>query len=308
MADPDRTASLMTPSKLAQVQTRTPASPAAWLNQMAADAGHAHVRRLAELRTELQAQALRRDVSPLASELSQLGKALPRLDFGLLQPLGWWARLTGKGRSAGAQFAQQFDLVDEATRGVATEAQALQKRQLEQAGQGDRAMVELEVEFRAIERIMEQGARWLHDMRNQLKARQAAAADEPSRQQIKADAARCEILNERLKALRGVSSAAQKVHREAQALAGRRAALLQMLQQMLGADIKAWRTRLSTLAAAAAGDSAPPPASLEAPGEAHRELQLCVKQALADCAQLQGQEKALAESLGALGMQLDVVA
>ena len=39
MADPDRTASLMTPSKLAQIQPRSAASPAAWLSQMAADAG-----------------------------------------------------------------------------------------------------------------------------------------------------------------------------------------------------------------------------------------------------------------------------
>ena len=38
MADTDRTASLMTPSKLAQVKPRGPVSPAAWLDQMAADA------------------------------------------------------------------------------------------------------------------------------------------------------------------------------------------------------------------------------------------------------------------------------
>ncbi len=43
MADSDRTASLMTPSKLAQIKPKSAVSPAAWLNQMAADAGHAAV-------------------------------------------------------------------------------------------------------------------------------------------------------------------------------------------------------------------------------------------------------------------------
>src|SRR5574340_623904 len=108
MDDSDRTASLMTPSKLAQIKPRSAASPAAWLNQMAADAGHLHVRRLGELRKELQAQALLRDVSPAMSELARLGEALPRLDFGLLQSRGWWSRATGKSRGAGAEFAAQF--------------------------------------------------------------------------------------------------------------------------------------------------------------------------------------------------------
>jgi len=38
--------------------------------------------------------------------------------------------------------------------------------------------------------------------------------------------------------------------------------------------------------------------------ESHRELQLCVKQALADCGQLQAQEKSLADSLAALDAQV----
>ena len=118
MADNDRTASLMTPSKLAQVKPRGPVSPAAWLDQMAADAGHQHVRRLAELCKDLQAQAQRRDISPLILELERLGEALPRLDFGLLQPRGWWARATGKGRTAGTEFAGQFEQIAQVAQGL----------------------------------------------------------------------------------------------------------------------------------------------------------------------------------------------
>jgi hypothetical protein len=307
MDDADRTASLMSPSKLAQVKPKSPGTPAAWLDQMAADAGHAHVRRLAELCQELRAQAGRVDYGPLTAQLDALAQALPRLDFGLLQPQGWWARATGKTRSAGAEFAATFDELEKKAKSLAGEVQALQKKQQEQAGPGDRSLVEFEVEFHAIDKIIEQGTRWLHDMRNQLKTRQSAAADEASHQQIRDDTARCEILVERLKGLRAAVSAAQQSHQQALGIAGRRAALMQTLAQMLRSDVKAWRSRLSTLASAAGGTGAPA-LNLDEPQEAHRELQLCVKQVASDCAQLQGHEKAFGESLDALDLRLKAVA
>ncbi|HSV36926.1 MAG TPA: hypothetical protein VLI46_15295 [Ramlibacter sp.] len=307
MDDHDRTASLMTPSKLAQVKPKSPASPAAWLDQMAADAGHAHVRRLAELARGIRAQAATRDASAMAAELTQLGQALPGLDFALLQPRGWWARATGKSRSAGAEFAVQFERIEALTQSLAVQAQAMQRQQQEQASGADLALLELEVEFRAIDKIIDQGARWLQDMRNQLKTRQATAADSAALQQVKDDAARCEILVARLKALRAVSSAAQQAHQQAQGAAARRLAVVKMLQQMVSSDVKAWRTRVSALANAG-GDGDSPALSLEAPSEAHGELQLGVKQAAADCAQLQAQDKAFAQSLDALDAQLQALA
>ena len=88
MDDPDRTASLMTPAKLAQAAPRAPASPAAWLDQMAAEAGHHHVRRAAELRCDLAAQGLGREVSPLAADLKS-----------------WRARLASMAAAAGESGA-----------------------------------------------------------------------------------------------------------------------------------------------------------------------------------------------------------
>lgn len=306
MDDSDRTASLMTPAKLAQVQPRGPASPAAWLDQMAADVGHAHVRRLGQLRSDMQTQASQRDISALVAELTRLSKELPTLDFALLEPRGWWARVTGQGSSAGAEFSRQFEEIDEAVRALAAQAQALQRKNLEAASSADRTAVEVEVEHRAIDRILDQGTRWLQDMRNQLRTRQAASPDAAAQQQIDADTARCETLVERLKSLRAVSNAAQQSHQHAKDLATRRFTLLQTLQQALTADVKEWRTQLSRVASAAAAKS-PSSSSQDTPAETHRELQLCIQQLLSDCAQLQAGEKALGESLGALGMQLDVV-
>jgi hypothetical protein len=302
-ADHDRTASLMTPAKLAQVKPKGPVSPAAWLDQMAADAGHQHVRRLAELRAELEAPGTRRGFGDVVAALGRLADVLPRLDFGLLQSRGWWARTTGKARTAGAEFAKCFEEIDEAAKGLVAQAQALQKAEGEPTGR-ERRWMEFEVEFHAIEKIIDQGARWLQDMRNQLKTREAGASDAQSLQAVKDDAARCEILVERLKKLRAVTSAAQAAHQQAQEAVRRRAALVQQFQQAAGAQVKTWRTRLAPIAANASDDSAPA-LNLEEPMESHRELQLWLKRAAADCVQLQGHEETAAQGLAALAAPLD---
>jgi hypothetical protein len=302
-ADPDRTASLMTPAKLAQVKPKGPVSPAAWLNQMAADAGHQHVRRLAELRAELEAPASLRGLDGVTAALARLAQILPRLDFGLLQSRGWWARTTGKARTAGAEFAKCFEEIDEAAKGLVAQVQSLQKAESEQTG-GDRRWMEFEVEFHAIEKIIDQGARWLQDMRNQLKTREAGASDAQSLQAVKDDAARCEILVERLKKLRAVTSAAQAAHQQAQDAAKRRVALVQQFQQAAGAQVKTWRTRVGAIAANAADDSAPA-LSLEEPMESHRELQLWLKRAAADGAQLQGHEETARQGLADMAAPLE---
>jgi hypothetical protein len=307
MDEQDRTASLMTPAKLAQVKPRGAGTPAAWLNQMATDAGHTHVKRLGELCKDLQAQAGCRDFSPLAGELGRFAQVLPQLDFGLLQSKGLLARLSGKHRTAGAEFAGQYRHIDEAAQALAARIKGLQQEQREQAGGTDLTLLEFTVEFQALEKIIDQGARWLQDMRNQLKVRQAAQNEEAERQQIEVDEARCELLVARLKALRALSSAAQQVHQQAQATAARRAALVQMLQHALASDVKDWRNGVSTLASAADG-GATSGLNLENPMESHRDLQLCVKQAVADCGQLQAHEAALADGLAALGEQLRAAA
>lgn len=304
MAESDRTASLMTPSKLAQMRPKALSSPAAWLSQMAADAGHQHVRRMAELCGQLTAQVPQGDVAPVQAGLGRLAEALPQLDFGLLQSRGWWARTTGKTRSAGAEFAAQVARIDEVARALVAPIQDLQAKQQEQTSTTDRTLVEIEVENHAIDKIIDQGARWLQDMRAQIKSREAGAADPAAQDALRQDAQRCEILVARLKLLRAVSSAAQRALEQAQAAAGRRAALLQLLRQGLAAGIKAWQARLSPLAAsAAAGDSTA--LNAEAPMEVHRDLQLAVKQAIADCGQLQVQENAVADSLAALAQQTE---
>jgi hypothetical protein len=221
MHDPDRTASLMTPAKLAQVKPKAPASPAAWLDQMALDAGHAHVRRIGDLLQDLRSQGQGQEHSALvAAELAQLAQALPQLDFGLLQPRGWWARVSAKGRDVGGEFAAQFQRIEQALSALQARNEELRKNQLQMVGT-ERTLLELDVEARALDQVIDQGTRWLQDMRGQIKVRQAGPSDAAARSQADDDAARCELLVDRLKALSAVASAAQQARQQAQAAPSR---------------------------------------------------------------------------------------
>ncbi|HVZ42304.1 MAG TPA: hypothetical protein VHA82_00730 [Ramlibacter sp.] len=301
--DPERTASLMTPARLAQMKPKPQASSAAWLDQMATGAGDSHVGRLRELAAQLGQQAQSRDCGALASALAKFDEALPQLDFDLLQPKGWLARATGKARTAGVEFAGQFDRIVQAARTLRDEVQRFASRQHAEAAAMERMLVEFEVEWRGIEKILDQGARWLQDMRNQLKTRQAeAGTDAEALAKIKEDTARCEMLVDRLKMLRGVSTAAQQVHQHGHAALARYATLSQTAQQLATQQWKVWEGRLSAIASSA-GEGGPA-LNLEEPREAHRDLGRRVQQAIADCAQLTEQDAAFARQLGAFGEEL----
>jgi chromosome segregation ATPase len=300
----------MTPAKLAQVAAaaRAPISPAAFLDQMAADAGHQHVQRLSELRVDLEAQARASHAATLQPSIERLAQALPQLDFSLLQSKGLWAAVTGKSKNAGAEFASQFEKIDPLAKALAPDAAAVQKEQQPHAAATDRTLVEFEVEYRALDKIIDQGARWLQDMRNQLKTRQAqAAADEQAQEQIRADAARCETLVARLKLLRAAVAASQQAHQQTQATAERRTALAASLQKAMGNEVKEWRSRIGTLAGAAA-EGKTSGLNMEGPREAQEELAKRLDKLLAECAQLRTHEETLVRHLAAMGEQLAAAA
>lgn len=304
--DEDRTASLMTPAKLAQMKARpAAASPAAWLDQMAADAGSGHVRRLAELRQQLEAAVRGRetDFATVARSCGALHDALGKLDYALLQPKGWLARATGKGKEAVATFVAGHDRMHRAAEDLVDEVKALQKKQAAQAQALDRTLAEIATEVRAIEKIMEQGTRWLHDMRNQIKAREAAGGDAQVQQQIAQDNARCELLVARLKVLRTVTTATQQAVERCKAANASRVSAVAALQQVLDTEWKAAAPKLEALAeASGAGRSAPEGVDV-ARGSAEA-LQAALKQAAEDCVAVPAQDQAAADELAALQVPL----
>ena len=302
--DQDRTAAFMTPAKLAQIRAAAgTVKPAAMLEQPPTDAGSAHVLRLGELRKELQAQAAQRDYSVIVDAIAQLASALPQLDFSLLEPKGWLARATGKARTSGVEFAGQFDRIAQGARTLREQTQSMLRQQQAQSSATERTLVEFEVEWQAIEKVDEQSERWLQDTRSQLKARQDASPDEAAQRRILEDGERCEELVEQLGKLRSVVSVAQQAHQKGQAVATRRNALMQSLQQLQSAELKAWEAKLSPLATAAS-DTGSTPQGLDEAVEAHKALGQRLQQITAECRELQAEEQTLAANLAALGDQV----
>lgn len=307
-SEDDRTASLMTPARLAQltVRPKAPSSPAAWLDQMAADAGSGHVRRLAGLRDQLESQLRERNYGGVQAATEALGIALSQLDFALVQPKGWLARATGKGKEAAAGFKTQYERVGRAGDDLADEVQALARKHHGQLAVAEHTLGEFEVEVRSIEKIMEQGARWLQDMRNQLKVREAAGGDEAVLAQLQADSARCELLVARLKHLRAASTAAQHGAERCKAATRSRASVLEAIQQALDGEWKTWRDTVGAIgeeSTAAGAATRTEPARL-----VHGALQAAVEQAVKHCSGLAAQEQALAQELAALQAPLQAAA
>ncbi|MGZ5179655.1 MAG: hypothetical protein ACXWC6_08315 [Ramlibacter sp.] len=302
----DRTASLMTPAKLAQVagSARSRVSPTAFLDRMAADIGHQHVQHLGQLRQELERQGQLDQAEAVQSVLQRLLDALPRLDFAPLQERGWWAGITGKGRSAGSAFAAAFDAIDDVAREVVAAAAALQKQQPARAAAQDRTLVEFDVEYKALDKAIDQSARWLQDMRNQIKARQAQDSGADAQQQIRDDEVRCELLVERLKVLRAAAAASQQAQQELLALQARRSELLQALARTATVHLQGWRSTVSALATAVAADGKAPGSLLDDALKAHGKLRKKLDALLADCDQLRTHEATLVRQLAAMGEQL----
>jgi HPt (histidine-containing phosphotransfer) domain-containing protein len=300
--DADRTASLMTPARLAQLRmkpAKPAASPTAYLDQLAADAGSGHVRRLVELRAQLEQQARERNYNGVAGALEAVGGEVSKLDFALLQPKGWLARAAGKGKAEGAGFAAQVGRIGRRLEDLAEEFQELQKRHAALSAVTERTLVEFDVEERAIDRIIDQGARWLQDMRAQLKTRQFSGPDAEAQKAIDEDNKRCELLVARLKSLGFSRSAAQHAKERVTLTVGKREGALAALQQMMDGEVKTWRARLLRMAEEAEA-GATGLAGLDAARGAHEELERAIKQASRDCNQLQFYEKDLVDELAAL--------
>jgi hypothetical protein len=307
--DDDRTASLMTPAKLAQLKVapKAAASPAAWLDQLATDAGSGHVRRLIDLRKQLEGQVAEASYAEVRGALEALAGQAGQLDFSQLQPKGWLARATGKGKEQAAGFMAQYERTAKAGEDLKDDVRALQRSVQAQGTAMERTLTELGVELKAIEKIIDQGARWLQDMRNQLKAREALGGDAAALKAVQEDEARCELLVGRLKQLRTASSAAQQAAERCRQQAGRRSTLLERLQQALDGEWTAWQRALAPVVKEARAGAAVTQ-GVDGARKAEQDLQTCATQAGEDCGQAQSQEQALVAELAALQEPLQAAA
>ncbi|HZY20142.1 MAG TPA: hypothetical protein VFE82_16855 [Ramlibacter sp.] len=302
----DRTASLMTPAKLAQVQgaARAPVDATAFLDRMATDVGHQHLRRLSQLRSDLASSIRTAKEASALPAMHRLAEELEMLDFAPLKAGGWWAGLTGRRHTAGEAFAARFEEADRVAQGLVTTLGSVHKRQQALGASSERMLLEFEVEYRALDKIMDQGTRWLQDMRAQLRARGGDITGDPDVQrQLAQDGARCDLLLERLKLLRAVASAARQAHEELRAAAARRAGIMKAAVGALSGQVQGWRGRVGGLAALAPAGKAGRAAVDEA-AQVHGQVLQRLHELLVEGAELKLQENACAQALAQLDEQL----
>jgi hypothetical protein len=297
----DRTASLMTPAKLAQLKVRPApaASPAAWLDKLAADAGSGHIRRLVDLRRQLQNQLRGEEYARLRSACASLAEVAGSLDFTLLERRGWLARATGRAREAVAGFLAQHEQGSRAGDDLRNELKVLERRQQAQGAAIDRSVMEFLVEVDAIEKIIDQGTRWLQDMRNQLRQREAAGGDDEALSKIDEDSKRCELLVARLKELRTAYSASLAVAQQCRETSPRRGAWIESLHTTVEGDWPQVQRKVDEVAEQARAGGLVS-ADIEQAQRAHAGLTAALQQAASDCASLQMQSQALIDALDGL--------
>lgn len=270
MSDHERTAALMVPSKLAEMVPAKKSTP--WFEQPATQVGEVQIDHLAATLEALRVSLRTDSTGPLGDVLRNWQQRHDELSFEGLQVRGWWGRATGKSKSAGAEFAEQVARLVALQAQAETQGTQFQDEHVSRAAEDERLMIDAELDLRALDDLVEKGAKWLQDMQAELKRRHVAALDDAARQGVRRDVARCEALVPRLKALRALGASTRKVIvplREAQAL---RQVQVQLLSRDLHAAARAWRGRLVSLAAAVEEGVNGPELSLEGPQEVHLQL------------------------------------
>ena len=138
-----------------------------------------------------------------------------------------------------------------------------------------------------------------------MKERHAAAADAPTQQAIKDEAARCESLVVRMRLLRAISNSAALVIQISRETAEQRSDLRKLLQQALMLDMKTCDMQLSSLITALR-DAGGRKLGINNATEVHHDLQQRVAEVCTDCEILRKTKAALANQLAELALQLKV--
>ena len=297
--DPNRTASLMTPARLAQIQANEAEAPEAGLAQPEVDTGSIQLTQLLRLQGLISVQAGARDYAPLSVQLEKLADTLPQLDLALVQISGWWARTTGKSKKAADQLTDQCAQIAQCNQCVLEEIDALQKKMRGEASKTGRLLMELEMEHQALKGLIEKSLRWLGAQ--QIRLKELHAAD--SRQQLSDEAAHCESLVLRMESLQTISTSTQQTLALIRTAASQRSALLQLCQHALVTDMTNWQKRVPALPTAML-KSAGSALAVEGPIQTHHALHQRVTEACLACAVLHKDEQAQADSLATLAQQL----
>jgi hypothetical protein len=262
---------------------------AAWVGQLLEDVRRTHVARFQQLRPKLQSDAFAWDNALLTHSVQGWLAASRNLDFQLLRRRGFWARLTRGAEGAAREFGRTYEGVLSAAAKARQEFEMLSRDYRAHTSSERRLIVELDIESRALNREIDQGADWLVELSCTIEK-----ADE-----LRGFSTRAMALSGELKRLRAASTLGREITLLGQNVLERRTALLEMLKFDLHGFDKVWVQRLSNIRKKAVDRQVPLPA-LETAWEVHCELLTRLERTSAACLALQMEEQAMARRLAML--------
>jgi hypothetical protein len=258
----------------------------AWVGQLLKDFQGTHIARFRQLRPNLQSDAFAWDNALLTHSVQGWLAASRNLDFQSLLHRGFWTRLTGGAYGAAHEFSRAYEDVLSAAAKARQEFEMLSRDYRAHTSSARRLIVELDIESRALNREIDQGAEWLVELSYTIEK-----ADE-----LCASSTRAMALSGELKRFRAVSALGKEITMLGQNVLERRTALLEMLKFDLNGFDKVWTHRVSGIRTKAVDRQIPLPV-LEKAWEVHSELLTRLERTSAACTELQVEEQAMARRL-----------
>lgn len=260
---------------------------AASVGQLLEDVQGTHLSRIRQLRAGLQSDAFIWDNASLTHAVEVFLATSRNLGFQSLQDRGGvWARLTGAPEVATHAFARKYDDVVGAARKAKQEFDLLSRDYRAHTSSARRLIVELEMEYRDLDREIDQGAEWLVEL--------SYAIEKAG--ELRALSARAMALSAELKRIRLASALAKEICILGQNVLERRAALLERMQLDLHGFDKIWLHRVGNIGTTAVGRR-PSPLALDKAQDVHDELIARLERTSAACLALQMEEQAMARRL-----------
>lgn len=259
------------------------------VGQLLEDVQAAHLSRILQLRSRLQSDAFTWDNALLTHAVEVFLAASRNLRFQSLQIHGVWARLTGATEVAAHVFGKKYDDVVSAAGRARQEFEMLSRDYRAHTSSARRLIVEFDMEYRALDRKIDQGAEWLVEL--------SYAIEKAG--ELRTLSTRAMALSAKLKRCRLGSALAKEITILGQNVLERRAALLERMKVDLHGFDKVWLQRVANIGTHAVDRRFPPPV-LDKAREVHNELITRLELTSAGCMALQMEEQAMARRLAML--------
>ncbi|HUR88274.1 MAG TPA: hypothetical protein VMZ74_04230 [Ramlibacter sp.] len=272
----------------------------AWIQDQLAELRDGPLRRLANLRAQLQSTAFEWDATVLAQTVGNLRSAGRELRFDSLKH-GWLARRMGKHKPAYTRFAGARERIVDAAQKVKAETARLAGTLKTHTAAVKRLLVDLGMEAQSVQAEVDQGVTWLQDMCVQINEQRERGSAEA---QLATLAEAAQAFTQEFKRLQLASSMARELGLRMQGVVDRRNALVEGVRVDMEKFDKNWMRAVGKVAAEVEeGRTAFP--GLNDAAQAHEDLLGRLENSAEAGTALQHEEHLLAQQLDMLRRELE---